>query len=326
MEGVARARVAGGAEPGRSPRTSTNRSRLSAGPADRTGNRVARAAGKKQTRRKSAGRGAKRSRTRPVRKTGSPPRARAGSRVAAKRPRRKVKRVAKAGSAKRRSTAKRTTARATARPKAAPRATRKRQARAVRAAAPAREPMPPRRSAARRDGATAPPAAFSVQREGASLRDQLLFEIQRARASVKAAIQGLTPASAGRPIAPGKWSPLEIVLHLSERDRVRLEEFARTIGGQPRTWAGISDAEQSAVNEAHLAPLRAHTWDDAVRRLDALREALLLRLHEVPALPDDVWRRGHPFADMMWGLPEHDRHHAGQLKRARVGEPTPVED
>ena len=118
----------------------------------------------------------------------------------------------------------------------------------------------------------------------------------------------------------------EIVLHLGERDRVRLEEFHRALHGQPRTWAGISDAEQAAVNEQHLSPLRALTWDSAVRRLESLREQLLLRLHEVPALPDDVWQRGHAFADMMWGLPEHDRHHAAQIKRARTGEPVLTED
>src|SRR5262249_53307748 len=135
--------------------------------------------------------------------------------------------------------------------------------------------------------------AFAAQRARATSREELLFELQRARAAVKAAIQGLSVANATRPIAPGKWSPLEIVLHLGERDRVRLEEFHRTLSGQPRSWAGISDADMAPVNEAHLAPLRAHTWDAAVRRLDAMREALLLRLNEVPALPDDVWQRGH---------------------------------
>ena len=107
---------------------------------------------------------------------------------------------------------------------------------------------------------------------------------------------------------------------------MRLEEFRRTLSGQPRTWAGISEAEQDAQNEQHLGPLRAFTWDSAVRRMDSLREQLLLRLHEVPALPDDVWQRGHAFADMLWGLPEHDRHHAEQIKRARLGEPLAVED
>lgn len=170
------------------------------------------------------------------------------------------------------------------------------------------------------------PTAFAAQRSRATSREELLFELARARAAVKAAIQGLSIGNAGRPIAPGKWSPLEIVLHLGERDRVRLEEFHRTLHGQPRSWAGISDAEQAAVNEQHLAPLRALTWDSAVRRLDSLREQLLLRLHEVPALPDDVWQRGHAFSDMLWGLPEHDRHHADQIKKARIGEPVLTED
>ena len=254
---------------------------------------MARAAGKKQTRRGSAGRSAKRSS------------AGAKKRAAAKRP------ASRTVAARKRATAKRATAK---RPAA------KAAARARRPAARVRRPAPV--------VASTPTAvtAFAAQRAGASLRDQLLFELQRARASVKAAIQGLSPGNAARPIAPRKWSPLEIVLHLGERDRVRLEEFARTLGGQQRTWAGISDADMAAVNEAHLAPLRAHSWESAVRRLDSLREALLLRLNEVPALPDDVWRRGHAFADMLWGLPEHDRHHAEQLKRARIGEPVPVED
>jgi hypothetical protein len=176
--------------------------------------------------------------------------------------------------------------------------------------------------------AAAPPVppAFASQRAHATLREEVLFEMARARAAVKAAIQGLSGGSTTRPLARGKWSPLEVVLHLGERDRVRLEEFHRTLNGQPRTWVGISDAEQAAVNEQHLAPLRALTWDSAVRRLDSLREQLLLRLNEVPALPEDVWQRGHAFADMLWALPEHDRHHADQIKKARIGEPVLTED
>jgi hypothetical protein len=188
---------------------------------------------------------------------------------------------------------------------------------------PAKSPAPVRRAPA---ATPAVAAAFAAQRAHATSREELLFELARARAAVKAAIQGLAVANATRAIAPGKWSPLEIVLHLGERDRVRLDEFHRTLHGQPRTWAGISDAEQAAVNEQHLSPLRALTWDSAVRRMESLREQLLLRLDEVPALPDDVWQRGHAFADMMWGLPEHDRHHAAQIKRARTGEPVLTED
>lgn len=174
---------------------------------------------------------------------------------------------------------------------------------------------PPRRATAPRH---AVPPAFATQRAAATAREHLLFELQRARASVKAAIQGMTSASAMRPIARGKWSTFELVLHLSERDRVRLEEFGRTLAGQRHSWAGMHDPAMSPVNEMHLAPLRAHTWDEAVRRLDSLREELLRHLAEVPAQPDDVWLRGHAFGDMLWGLPDHDRHHAEQIKRARI--------
>ena len=184
--------------------------------------------------------------------------------------------------------------------------------------------LAPRQRAPKRPMAPVPPA-FSAQRATADARGLLLFELARGRAAVKAAIQGLTGANALNPIAPGKWSIFEIVLHLSERDRVRLDEVDRTLGGEPRTWAGMHDPEMGAVNEAHLGPLRAHTWDEAVRRLDSLRDELLQRLSAVPSAPEHVWKAGHPFGDMMWGLPEHDRHHAMQIKNARIGGIAPLE-
>jgi len=252
---------------------------------------VARAAGKKQSRPNSTRRNALKARS-------GKPRAGAKRRTSAKKKAAKVRAVKRTrATAAKRGVARAVTKRATPRPAA-------------------------RRAVTR----PAFPPAFAAQRAGATSREELLFEMARARATVKAAIVGLSAGNAGRPIAPGKWSPLEIVLHLGERDRVRLEEFHRTLNGQPRTWAGISDAEQDRVNEQHLAPLRALTWDSAVRRLDSLREQLLLRLNDVPALPDDVWQRGHAFADMMWGLPEHDRHHAAQIKHARTGESLAAED
>lgn len=192
----------------------------------------------------------------------------------------------------------------------------------------ARRPAPKRvrpRPAPRRAVPAVPPA-FSVQRASADARGLLLFELARARAVVKAAIQGLTAGTALRPTAPGKWSIFEIVLHLSERDRVRLDEFERTLGGEPHSWAGMHDPEMRPVNESHLAPLRAHTWDEAVRRLDSLREELLLRLAALPAEPETIWQRGHTFGDMLWGLPDHDRHHAAQIKNARIGGAAPAED
>ena len=200
--------------------------------------------------------------------------------------------------------------------KSAPKRAARPAPKAVRKVARKRVPKPVARKTAKR--APVPPA-FAAQKAGASPRELLLFELVRARAAVKAALQGLASGSTVRPVAPGKWSPLEIVLHLSERDRVRLEEFDRTLAGVPRSWASLTEADMVAVNEAHLGPLRAHTWHEAVRRLDALRDELLERLAAVPDLPADVWLKGHAFADLIWGLPDHDRHHAMQIKNARIG-------
>ena len=162
------------------------------------------------------------------------------------------------------------------------------------------------------------PTAFATQRSGAVPRDLLLFELVRARAAVKAALQGVASGRALQPIAPGKWNLLEIVLHLSERDRVRLEEFERLLAGVAPSWRGLSIDELAAVNEAHLAPLRAHTWDEALRRMDALRDELMERLARVAA-DEAAWRKGHAFADTMGHLSQHDRHHAQQIKLARIG-------
>ncbi len=318
------------------------------------GIRVARAAGKKLTKRTKRRKTARRKRAAVPRAKPARRRAARPKRAARATKRSRSRTSARAGAARR--TAPKAAARKRARPEVKPRtkATGRAQphsgaraavkpraaARPVTARPPAARPRstaPAARPRAARPRSTAPsarpraaaappPVAFAAQRALATAREELLLEIQRSRASVKAAIQGLTAANAERPLGPGKWSIKEIVLHLSERDRVRLEEFSRTLGGLPRTWAGMDKSEEDAVNELHLAPLRAHGWDAAVKRLDSQRELLLLRLSEVPALPDDVWRRGHPFADMMWGLPEHDRHHAGQIKQARTGELLPMED
>jgi len=165
----------------------------------------------------------------------------------------------------------------------------------------------------------AAPAAFASQRAGASAKDLLLFEIERARVAVLAAIQGLGGGTAMQPTAPGKWSSHEIVLHLAARDRIRLNEFDSMLAGNEASWAGVTDvAEQAAENEAGLAPLRDLTWDEAVRLLMTTRAELLERLQAVPAEPAGVWSESHAFGAMMHRLPGHDRGHAEAIKNARI--------
>ncbi len=160
--------------------------------------------------------------------------------------------------------------------------------------------------------------AFSVQRDGATAKDLLLFDLQRSRVAVNAALQGVAGGAAERLVRPGGWSIREVVLHLVVRDRVRIEEFDSALAGAPVSWAAIDHAAMASVNEAHLQPLRGLSWDEAVRLLHTTRAQLLERIASVPAEPDHVWTDQHAFGAMLGKLSPHDRIHADQIKTARI--------
>jgi DinB family protein len=162
----------------------------------------------------------------------------------------------------------------------------------------------------------APPPAFP-QRAGASPKQLLLFELMRARAVFLAAIQGLMSGTS-EPIAPGKWTPHEIVLHLVTRDQARLRELESTLRGTPASWKNAKPEDWAQINETNLAPLRHHDWDEAVRLLHRTRQQLVEELESVPEEPSEPWSADHAFGSMLAGLPPHDRHHAEQIKHWRA--------
>jgi len=161
-------------------------------------------------------------------------------------------------------------------------------------------------------------AAFARQRSQAHAKDLLLFELQRASVTVQAALQGVTGGSADRPVREHGWTIREVVLHLIARDKVRLEELERTLGGQLASWTGVEGDEMASINEWHLGELRHLDWDAAVRLLQTKRDELMAALAAVPAEPAEVWSPQHPFGRMLHSLPNHDRHHAAQIKRVRI--------
>jgi hypothetical protein len=174
----------------------------------------------------------------------------------------------------------------------------------------------PKRASRRR--AASPPAPAFPQRAGASPKQLALFELIRARTALLGAIQGLTAGSANQPIAPGKWSVRETVLHLVTRDQARLREGEAALRGQTPSWKDVHDPEMGAINAELMAPLAALDWEDAVRLLHRTRELLMEELESVPEEPAEVWSADHPFGWMLQGLPPHDRHHADIIKRWRT--------
>jgi len=238
-------------------------------------------------------------------KGGSRPRARAAP---PKRRTRRLKSRRTAGAKSRRPKPRRT---AGAKSRRAPRTpartpARTRQGRARLSAVPRRRP-------ARRKV----PPAFP-QATGASARNELLFRMVRARASVLAAIQGMSAATAEQPFAEGKWSCRETILHLVTRDRARLREMEAALRGLWPSWDGSDSARQDLINDQDLVPLRRLSWEDAVRLLLTTRQQLMEAVESIPEEPSEVWSESHPLGWMFQRLPAHDLHHADIIKSWRT--------
>ena len=169
----------------------------------------------------------------------------------------------------------------------------------------------------RRPRPRVPVAPAFPQRQGASDRQLALFDLLRARAAVLAAIGGLSPAAAEAPLAPGKWSTRQTVLHLIVRDQARLRELEAALRGVQASWRGFDHAVMAGINDEAVARLGRLSWPEAVRLLHSTRQELMEELESVPEEPAEVWSEEHPFGWMVRALPTHDRNHADSIKRWR---------
>jgi len=149
-------------------------------------------------------------------------------------------------------------------------------------------------------------------------RARVISALASARATLLETISGLTPREAEKPMGMGKWNVRETVLHLVARDRARLAEMDAAAGGTPASWKDHTTTESARFNAEELAPLRGHTWEQALSLLDVTRRELLERLAIVPEEPVERWQPAHPFGWMMEALHKHDRHHAEKIRRWRA--------
>ncbi len=164
------------------------------------------------------------------------------------------------------------------------------------------------------------PPAFAGAKAGASARELVLFELVRARVAVHAALQGLTEASANVPMAPGRWSPRQVALHLVSWDReaILLLEAAYARDARPT----FDRAQLEVINAAGLARLEHHSWEEAWRLLHEARDDLRAALETIPDEPAQVWSEEHAVGWLARFIAWHDRHHADALKAARIATPS----
>jgi hypothetical protein len=80
-------------------------------------------------------------------------------------------------------------------------------------------------TARKRRSTPSPPSMAPAPSRGADAKSKqvVMFEMMRARAMVHAAVVGLTAAAVDQPLAPGKWSVRETLLHLANSRSGALE-------------------------------------------------------------------------------------------------------
>ena len=230
-------------------------------------------------------------------------------------------RHAKAKRAARRSRsakAKRASTRPAARNRTTPRAAKRAAAKSARSrpqlAVVARvAPRPARPAKARRPAEV---TEFAGAKVGAAPKDLALFGLERSRVAVHAALQGLGAGAANQPIAPAKWTPRQMVLHLAYWDRAIVQKYLEPAAAGRR--ADIRRSRLDEMNAAGLKTLEHHDWESAKRLLQTTYEDLWDAFDSIPAEPAGVWSPEHPVGELVREVTEHDRHHADVLKRWRA--------
>ncbi len=160
------------------------------------------------------------------------------------------------------------------------------------------------------------PPAFP-QTADASSKQSVMFELMRARAALGAAIQGLTGGPAEEPLAEGKWSARQTILHIGQRERAALRALEGALHGVAPLWLAFTDEEKARTNRESLAALDQHDWESALRLLHTGRADLLEAVESAPDEPADVWSREHAFGRILREIIDHDRHHAEAIKQWR---------
>jgi uncharacterized damage-inducible protein DinB len=158
---------------------------------------------------------------------------------------------------------------------------------------------------------------FAGAKAGASAKDLALFGLERARVAVHAAIQGLSGGAAGQPIAPGKWSVRQMMLHLAFWDREVLTRYLEPAAARNQR-AKIGHTELQTMNAAGVAGHDHLDWEAARRLLQDARERLWEAFESIPAEPAEVWAPEHAVGELVKELTSHDRHHGEIIKRWRA--------
>jgi hypothetical protein len=141
----------------------------------------------------------------------------------------------------------------------------------------------------------------------------ILDQLERQREEMLARFRNVPESKGAYRYAPGKWSVRQVVLHLSDTERIMTYRALRIARGDATPLPGFDENAYAPESGADAVPLAELVGEFA----DVRRGSLALFRH----LPADAWtRRGtasdSPFSvrALAWVVAGHPIHHLGVLR------------
>ncbi len=145
------------------------------------------------------------------------------------------------------------------------------------------------------------------------IRDQLLADMQAARARVLDAVQGLSEEDVSRPELEG-WSVKDHINHLTACDEFRFHEIRRVSRGGRSAFTGFGTEQGDSLNDLLVSQRRRLPWAQAFSDLNAARA---LVLEAIGAAPEDALDPGRYVMYPVNGSIPHDISHAAAISAWR---------
>jgi hypothetical protein len=144
--------------------------------------------------------------------------------------------------------------------------------------------------------------------------EDILALLTRQQADVAARFRAVPESRGAHRYAPGKWSVKEVVVHLSDVERIFAYRALRVARGDETPLPGFDENRYAPASGADAQPLAALVTE----WVDVRQASLALFRH----LPREAWtRRGtasdHPISvrALAWIMAGHVTHHLGTLEQ-----------
>jgi len=147
-------------------------------------------------------------------------------------------------------------------------------------------------------------------------RDQLLLEMDAARAAVMQAIAGLSEEQMSQPGIDG-WSVKDVLNHLTACDEFRFFEIERVSRAGRTGYPGLNSEESDSLNHLIVTKRRSLPFSEVLRDLDAVRA---LVLEAISRAPDSALNPTAYVDYPVNGSISHDSEHAAAIRAWRKRE------